>query len=108
MEHAAKLIGALAAHEPSEQDLQLLERLPRAAKMLDLYLSWDGRPETLNTEAFDWDDYQVAMEELSEHYEAETGSSLQVGNAYSNIVTARSIMTLLFELPPTRKKVVYV
>lgn len=108
MELAAKILSALAVHEPRERDLFLLERLSRAAKILDLFLSWDGRPETLDTEAFDWDDYQVAIEELYEHYEAESSSSLQVGNAYSNIVTARSIMQILFELPPARKKVVYV
>ncbi len=108
VELAAKIAAALAAHEPRERDLFLLERLPRAAKMLEVYASWDGRPETLNTEAFEWDDYQVAIDELSEHYEAETGGSLQVDNAYSNILTARSLMQLLFELPPVRKKVVYV
>lgn len=108
MELFAKIASALVAHEPSERDLRLLERLPRAAKMLEVYASWDGNPENLNPEAFDWDDYQVAMEELSEHYEAETGGSLQVDNAYANIVAARSIAELLFELPPVRKKVVYV
>lgn len=108
MKLAAKILSALAAHEPRERDLFLLERLPRAAKMLDVFFSWDGRPETLETEAFTWDDYQVAVEELSEHYEAESSRSLQVGNAYSNIVTARSIMQILFELPPAMKKVVYV
>ena len=108
MELAAKLTAALAAHEPSERDLRLLERLPRAAKMLELYNSWDGRPEALDTEAFDWDDYWVAMEELVEHYEAESSDSLQVDNAYSNIVTARSLMEALLDLPPVRKKVVYV
>lgn len=102
-----KVVTALRAHCPGEKEQDMLHRLETVHNMLSAWSAWDGVPAHLDT-SFSMKDIRLAINELADHHEEEGASSMQHNNAVSLLITARSMMGVLPELPRVSKVVRYI